>query len=61
MWFLDGRSRDALAKLNPSLPASGLYDTFRRLTQPEGATLEARNRSFHRMLLNGVNVEIPRQ
>ena len=30
---------------------------FRRLTRPEGATLEARNRSFHRMLVDGVTVE----
>ena len=30
---------------------------FRRLTRPEGATLEARNRSFHRMLVEGVTVE----
>ena len=32
-------------------------DAFRRLTRPEGATLEARNRSFHRMLVDGVTVE----
>ena len=27
------------------------------MTSPEGATLEARNRSFHRMLVDGVTVE----
>ena len=48
---------DALAQLNPDLPASALDDAFRRLTRPEGATLEARNRSFHRMLVAGVTVE----
>ena len=51
------RLRDALARLNPSLPAAALDDAFRKLTNPEGATLEARNRSFHRMLVNGVTVE----
>ena len=30
---------------------------MRRLTHPEGPTLEARNRSFHRMLVDGVTVE----
>ena len=54
---LEQRLRDALAQLNPDLPASALDDVFRRLTRPEGATLEARNRSFHRMLVAGVTVE----
>ncbi len=39
------------------MPASALDDAFRKLTQPEGATLETRNRSFHWMLVNGVTVE----
>ena len=38
-------------------PASALDDALRKLTHPEGATLEARNRSFHRMLVAGVTVE----
>ena len=54
---LERRLRDALAELNPSLPASALDDAFRKLTRPEGATLEARNRAFHRMLVDGVTVE----
>ena len=54
---LEQRLRDALAQLNPDLPATALDDAFRRLTRPEGATLEARNRSFHRMLVAGVTVE----
>ena len=43
---LEGRLRDALARLNPALPAEALEDAFRKLTRPEGATLEARNRSI---------------
>ncbi len=54
---LEHRLRDVLAELNPSLPLSALDDACRMLTRPEGSTLEARNRSFHRMLVNGVNVE----
>ena len=34
-----------------------LDDAYRKLTRPEGSTLEARNRAFHRMLVEGVNVE----
>ena len=54
---IERRLRDILAQLNPSLPADALDDTFRKLCRPEGSTLEARNRSFHRMLVNGVTVE----
>ena len=54
---LERRQQDALARLNLSLPVSALDDAHRKLSQPEGATLEARNRSFHRMLVNGVTVE----
>ena len=54
---LEHRLRDALAGLNPSLPGDALDDAYRRLTRPGGPTLEARNRSFHSMLVNGVTVE----
>ena len=49
--------RDALARLNPGLPPEALSDALRRLTRPEGATVEVRNRAFHRMVVEGVNVE----
>ena len=57
--LLQHRLGDAIAQLNPDLPATALEDAFRRLTRPEGATLEARNRAFHRMLVNGVDRRIP--
>ena len=49
--------RDALDRLNPRLPADALDDAYRKLTRPDGATVEARNREFHRMLVNGVEIE----
>ncbi|MXW76918.1 MAG: type I restriction endonuclease subunit R [Acidimicrobiaceae bacterium] len=54
---LEGRLRQALARLNEGLPQETLDDARRKLTRPEGATLESCNRAFHRMLVNGVNVE----
>ena len=54
---LERRLRDALARLNPALPASTLEDAFRKLTRPDGTTLEARNRSVHRLLVDGAAVE----
>jgi len=49
--------RDALERLNPDLPAEALEDAFRKLTRPEGADLVQRNRSLHRLLVDGVTVE----
>ena len=54
---LTTRLRSALDRLNPDLPDDALEDALRRLTRPAGATLEARNRDFHRMLVAGVTVE----
>ena len=54
---LEGRLRAAVERLNPGLPASAREDALRRLTRPEGALTEMRNRSFHRMLVEGVPVE----
>ena len=53
---LERRLRDALAELNPRLPVAALDDAYRTLTRPEGSTLEARNRAFHLMLVDGVTV-----
>jgi len=51
------RLRDALARLNPALPAEALDDAFRKLTRPEGADLIQRNRALHRLLVDGVTIE----
>ena len=54
---LERRLRDALAELNPDLPGDAIDDAYRKLMRPEGSTLEARNRAFHRTLVNGVEIE----
>ncbi len=54
---LEDRLRDAIDRLNSGLPAEAVGGAFRKLTGPEGATLEARNCAFHRMLVDGVAVE----
>ena len=54
---LERRLRSSLSLLNPNLPTEALDDTFRKLTHPDGPTPEARNRAFHRMLVDGVTVE----
>ena len=59
--ILEDRLRQALARLNPILPAEAIEDAFRKLTRPEGPTLETRNRACHRMLVDGVTVEFRRE
>jgi type I restriction enzyme R subunit len=54
---LTQRLRDALARLNPDLPAEAVEDALRKLTRPEGAELIQRNRALHRLLVDGVTVE----
>ena len=54
---LEHRLRDALDRLNSDLPAEALDDACRKIMRPEGSTLEARNRAFHRLFVEGATVE----
>ena len=54
---LEGRLRDAIERLNPELSYEALDDAFRKLMSPHGTALEVKNESFHRMLVDGVNLE----
>jgi type I restriction enzyme R subunit len=59
--ILAQRLRDALARLNPALPLEALDDAFRKLARlgldTAGADLIVRNRTLHRLLVDGVTVE----
>ncbi len=55
--ILTQRLRDALARLNPELPAEVLEDAFRKLARPEGADLIQQNRMLHRLIVDGVTIE----
>jgi len=57
---LERRLRDALTQLNPGLPGEAVEDSFRKVTRVDAPTLVARNRVFHRMLVDGVTVEYRR-
>ncbi len=58
--ILEDRLRKALARLNPKLSSEALEDAFRKIDRIEGSTPQARNRAFHRMLVDGVTVEYRR-
>ncbi|HPN32920.1 MAG TPA: type I restriction endonuclease subunit R [bacterium] len=58
---LEYRLRQALARLNPQAPADALEEAFRRLTRPDSPSLVANNHSFHRMIVEGIPVEVQRK
>lgn len=58
---LEERLRQALARLNPDLPAEALDDAFRKLTHTDAPSLVARNHIIHRFLVDGVTVEYRRK
>jgi type I restriction enzyme R subunit len=54
---LQGRLRAAVRRLNPNIPQDAQDDAFRKVLRAEQTTLVANNRAFHRMLVDGVDVE----
>jgi type I restriction enzyme R subunit len=57
---LIGRLHDALARLNPAIPTDAREDALRRILRPDAPSLVSNNRTFHRMLRDGVPVEYRR-
>ena len=57
---LEERLRNALLNLNPDFPPSALETGLRNLINPDGPTLETRNRAFHHALTRGVTVPVRR-
>ena len=57
---LKGRLRDALYRLNPHLPEVAVEEALRKVVTPQSPALIVNNRAFHRMLVNGVEVEYMR-
>ena len=58
--LLTGRLRNALARLNPNLPAETLEDVLRKVRQTETPSLIEENRRLHRYLVEGVPIEVAR-
>jgi type I restriction enzyme R subunit len=54
------RLRNTLAEMNPDLPPEALENAFRKVTRPVHAALVPNDRAFHKMLVEGVEVEYRR-
>jgi len=59
--LLMDRFREALRKLNPHLPAETLEEVLRKVRQTEKPSLAEENRRLHRILVEGLDVEITRE
>ena len=46
-----------MAQLNPSIPAEALEEAVRKVLRAESPTLVQNNRAFHRILIDGGDVE----
>jgi len=57
---LKERLREAVYKLNPNVSAQALEDAIRKVLHPDSPDLILNNRAFHRMLVDGVEVEVPK-
>jgi type I restriction enzyme R subunit len=55
--ILERRLADAIARLNIDLPLEAHEEAFRKVLRPDTPSLISNNRAFHRMLVDGVNVE----
>jgi len=58
---LEYRLRQALAQLNPQVPADALEEAFRKLTRPDSPSLVVNNHVIHKYLVEGVPVEYRRK
>ena len=55
--ILTRRLRDAVARLNPEIPADGQEEAIRKVLHPDSSALVQNNRAFHQMLVDGIEVE----
>ncbi len=56
--FLLQRLKEALSRINPDVPESGIEEAIRKITVAASPDVIVNNRSFHRFLTDGVDVEI---
>jgi type I restriction enzyme R subunit len=57
---LDSRLKAAIERLNPAIPADAQDEAFRKVIRLSSPSLTETNRAFHRMLVDGVEVEYKR-
>ncbi len=54
---LTQRLRDAVARLNPNIPAESQEEAVQKVLSPSSPSLVQNNRAFHLMLVDGIEIE----
>jgi len=57
---LEARLRDALMRINKKVPSTAIDDAIRRILITESPSLIINNRSFHKMITDGIDVQYNR-
>lgn len=55
--ILKSRLKEALLRINPSIPDEAIEEAIRRVLRTESQDTIANNQNFHRFLFNGIDVE----
>lgn len=53
--------KEALARNNPRLPEEALEEAFRQITIPQSPSLLMNNKAFHKMITDGIDVQVRRE
>lgn len=56
--ILAERLKDALSRINPKMPASAIEDAYRQITIPQSPSLLMNNKSFQKMITDGIDVQV---
>ncbi|MGI6678471.1 MAG: type I restriction endonuclease subunit R [Dehalobacterium sp.] len=56
--ILNERLKEALKRINPKMPDDALEDAFRQLTIPQSPSLIMNNKSFQKMITDGIDVQV---
>lgn len=59
--ILEERLREALTGINPHIPPEGIEEAVRKVKIPQGMDLLENNLAFHRMMTEGVDVQLRRE
>ena len=60
-FILESKVLDALQRLNPQLSDEKCIEALKRITNIQSPDLLSNNQSFHRLLIEGINIEIAKE
>ena len=56
--ILNDRLEEALKRINPKMPDDAIEDAFRQITIPQSPSLIMNNKSFQKMITDGIDVQV---